>query len=138
MNLLIVNKDNYAANLLKNQLNKFGYNTNIISDISSAANLLQNQKINIIVVDINEKNDQLSINFDDLKKHNKDIIIILTVDFGLVEIAINLCKLHADDYLTKPCSADQLCYTIEKIHKIKELKNENALLKEKIENKTKI
>lgn len=132
MNLLLINNHINFKKLLTYQLEKKGFSIVSKDSLNDAFNILNSRQFEVIVIDLNDKEkfDEKSIAI--LKSKNPDGIIIITVEFEKVDLAINACKMGADDYLSKPASAEQIQFTIEKLLKIKKLKEENKYLKQKL------
>ncbi len=68
-----------------------------------------------------------------LKEIDKDIVVILITAFASVPTAIQALKDGAYDYVTKPVDPDELNNLVKNAIEQKSLKNENYLLKNKIE-----
>ena len=71
----------------------------------------------------------------EIRKINRDVIIIVITAYGSIENAIKACKLGADEYITKPFGIDELIFTIEKAARFKELMSQNRYLKSEIKEK---
>ena len=134
MNLLIINKDIDAANLLKYQIEKNNFSATHLENSNKAIEICQSYFFDVIVFEFDEKHNLDSNLFKDLKETNPELIIILTVEFGSVDNTIKACKNVADDYLSIPFGAEHLIFTIEKVKNTKELIKENELLQRKLKN----
>ena len=135
MRIILITKDTNEAKLLNFQLEKKGFRITHNETVEDALKLCQTQKCDIIIINIEN-----FVNFDNeylkiFKENNPEILIILTVEFGSVDMAIHACKQGADDYITKPFAIEHLLYTIEKLKKMRELINENQLLQQKLKNR---
>ncbi len=71
----------------------------------------------------------------EIRKINRDVIIIVITAYGSIENAIKACKLGADEYITKPFGIDELIFIIEKAVRFKELISQNRYLKSEIKEK---
>lgn len=66
-----------------------------------------------------------------IKYSSKTKVIMITA-YGSVTTAVEAMKQGAFDYLTKPFSMDELLIIVKRLIEMRELENENLLLKEKI------
>ena len=115
MNLLIINKDINATNLLRFQLEKNNYIVTHTENYESIVDINQKYLFDVIVADFDQNNKFEENVFQKLKEINPEIIIILTVDFEYVDAAIKARKKDANDYIIKPFSAEHRMFTIEKV-----------------------
>ena len=134
MDLLLINSDFNLKKLLTYHLEKKGFSIESRDSLLDSLEIINSKSFKVIVIDLIDQNNLDEKNLNILKLKNPDVIIIITVEFGKVDLAIKACKMGADDYLTKPVGAEQIQFTIEKIQKIKKLKNENKYLKQKLNN----
>ncbi len=138
MNLLIVNKDINATNLLRFHLEKNNFTITHTEIYENIVEINQKHFFDVIVADFDQNNKFEENIFQKLKEINPEIIIILTVEFGNVDNAIKACKSGADDYITRPFGTEYLMFTIEKVIRTKELIKENEILQKKLNNKNHI
>lgn len=68
----------------------------------------------------------------EVRRLNKDAVVIIITAFGTIENAIEACALGADDYVTKPFSREQLRFVLEKALRLRNLKAENLRLKSEL------
>ena len=71
----------------------------------------------------------------EIRKINKDVIIIVITAYGSVESAVKACKLGADEYIAKPFGIEELIFIIEKAVRFKEIVLQNMYLKYEIKEK---
>jgi two-component system, NtrC family, response regulator len=70
-----------------------------------------------------------------LKGIKPAIVVIVMTAFGSIDTAVNAMKLGAFDYLTKPFNTDEIFIILDRIEELKSIKNENKILRDKIEKK---
>ncbi|VAW26376.1 Two-component system response regulator protein, partial [hydrothermal vent metagenome] len=70
-----------------------------------------------------------------IKQLNANIIVIVMSAFGTVDVAVEAMKLGAFDYLTKPFNTDEIFIILNKIKEVTSIKEENRILRKKIEKK---
>lgn len=69
------------------------------------------------------------------KRYSPDTMVILITAFGSVDTAVSAMRIGAYDYITKPFSMDELLLMVRRAARIKNLEQENELLKEQMEGK---
>ena len=90
-------------------------------------------KPNLVITDIKMPGiDGLEL-LERLKNLDQNICVIVMTGFGTIDIAVNAMKLGAFDYLTKPFNAEEIFILIDKFKEILSLKNENKILRERID-----
>jgi DNA-binding NtrC family response regulator len=70
-----------------------------------------------------------------IKEINPDIDVVIITAFGNVQDAVDLMKLGAYDYLTKPVDLDELDSILERLKEKRYLQSENKMLKQQLEEK---
>jgi len=68
----------------------------------------------------------------EIRKLNKDVLIIVITAYGSVDSALKACKLGANEYITKPFGIEELIFLIEKAIRFKEILSQNLFLKSEI------
>jgi NtrC-family two-component system response regulator AlgB len=69
----------------------------------------------------------------ELKRHDRDAIIVLMTAYGTVQNAVAAMKAGAYDYLSKPFSLDQIQHTVERALEVSRLRAENQALRNTVE-----
>jgi DNA-binding NtrC family response regulator len=70
-----------------------------------------------------------------IKEINPEIDVVIVTAFGNVQDAVDLMKLGAYDYLTKPVDLDELDSILERLKEKRYLQSENKMLKQQLEEK---
>jgi len=102
INLLIVEDEQRLADILKKQFEESGFNTEIAYDGYIGKQLVEKNKYNLIILDINLP---LINGYDlckEIRKTNNQIPIIMLTAFGTPDNEITGFELGADDYIVKP------------------------------------
>ncbi len=117
MNILIIDDEKSQVELLKGFLKKQRYNVFATTNPKEALKLIKYRYINLVISDLKMP----EISGDELlrriKNINPDIKFILITAYGTIEKAVEIMKLGADDFITKPINLEEL---LEKIKKIEE------------------
>jgi two-component system, OmpR family, copper resistance phosphate regulon response regulator CusR len=102
INILIVEDERRLAEILKKQLEEFGFNAEIAFDGYVGKQLIEKNKYNLIILDINLP---LINGYDlckEIRKTNNKIPIIMLTAFGTPDNKIAGFDAGADDYIVKP------------------------------------
>lgn len=100
--ILIVEDEQRVAELLKKQLDELGFETDISLDGYVGKQLLENNRYNLIILDINLP---LINGYDlckEIRKTDKNIPIIMLTAFGTPDNKLAGFDAGADDYVLKP------------------------------------
>jgi len=102
INILIVEDEQRLADILKKQLEESGFNAEIAYDGYVGKQLVERNKYNLIILDINLP---LINGYDlcrEIRKTNSNIPIIMLTAFGTPDNKIAGFNVGADDYIVKP------------------------------------
>ena len=102
INILIVEDEQRLAEILKRQLEDTGFNAEIAYDGYVGKQLVEKNKYNLIILDINLP---LINGYDlcrEIRKTNNNIPIIMLTAFGTADNKIAGFDVGADDYILKP------------------------------------
>jgi len=102
VNILIVEDEQRLADILKKQLEESGFFAEIAYDGYSGKQLVEKNKYNLIILDINLP---LINGYDlckEIRKTNSNIPIIMLTAFGSPDNKITGFDVGADDYIVKP------------------------------------
>jgi two-component system, OmpR family, copper resistance phosphate regulon response regulator CusR len=102
VNILIVEDEQRLADILKRQLEESGFLTEIAYDGYIGKQLVEKNKYNLIILDINLP---LINGYDlckEIRKTNSNIPIIMLTAFGSPDNKITGFDVGADDYIVKP------------------------------------
>ena len=133
--ILIVDDEPTILNLLNKLLVGQGYDTTPASNGEKALHLLQTEKFDLMVSDIN----MTPINGIELlrKAAEKwpDMGVIMLTAYGTVATAVEAIKEGAFDYITKPFKLDELVLTVQRALAYRNAISENKDLKTRLEYK---
>jgi DNA-binding response OmpR family regulator len=114
--ILIVDDDVNLCTVLSEELKTVGYETSYLTDGEEVAKVLQNQKVDLLLLDLKMPGTD---GFELLQKINlhrnsHPKIIVLTA-YADVKSAIESARLGATDFISKPYDFDELLITIRKV-----------------------
>ena len=127
--ILVVDDEQSIREFLELLLSKEGYSVRTASSAMEATKLLDSEKFDLIFLDIQMP--QIS-GLDALvtfKKMDPTIEIIVITAFGSTEIAIDVIKKGAYDFMSKPFKIENLLITTKKALEKRKLAYENLMLK---------
>ncbi len=132
MKTLLVDDDINLTKVLSYQLQQVGYQVTVAHSGKEGLELFKKQVFPLIISDIQMPDlDGIRL-LEEIRAIDHDAVFILITAFGSIDQAVKACELGADDYLTKPFSREQLIFTIEKALRIRQLEQENQLLKQEL------
>lgn len=114
--ILIVDDDVNLCTVLSEELKAVGYETSYLTDGEEVANVLQNQKVDLLLLDLKMPGTdgfQLLQKIN-LHRNSHPKIIVLTA-YADVKSAIESARLGATDFISKPYDFDELLITIRKV-----------------------
>lgn len=114
--ILIVDDDINLCTVLSEELNAVGYETSYLTNGEEAAKVLQDQKVDLLLLDLKMPGTD---GFELLQKinnhHNSHPKIIVLTAYADVKSAIESARLGATDFISKPYDFDELLITIRKV-----------------------
>ncbi len=108
INILIVEDEQRLAEILKRQLEDSGYTAEIASDGYVGKHMVEKNRYNLIILDINLP---LMNGYDlckEIRKTNHDIPIIMLTALGTTDNKVTGLESGADDYILKPFDLREL------------------------------
>ena len=129
--IIIVDDEDKERRVISLSL-KENYNILLAQNGKQAIELINNNRIHLILTDFNmpEMNGLELLRW--AKENYKTIPVIIMTAFGSIENAVEAMKMGALDYISKPIKIDELETVIEKSLQFGKLLEENLSLKEKI------
>lgn len=119
--------------LLKNN----GYEADIASDGVEALDLYRENDYSLVVSDIAMPSMTGLDLTKRLKEINEEAHVVLFTGYSSIETAVEAIKNGAEEYLVKPVDNEQLLLIVDRIHKLVELKTNNAILRQAMSGKEK-
>ena len=133
--ILIVDDEKNIRHALKSLLMDEGYRISEASSGDEALTFLQKYRPDIILLDIWMPGlDGLEV-LQKIKTMDQSISVLMMSGHGTIETAVRATKLGAYDFIEKPLSIDRLLISIGNVLSIQKLKEENKILREKVDQK---
>jgi DNA-binding NtrC family response regulator len=132
--ILIVDDEPDIRQLLSEILEDEGYSVSIAESGSEARKRLNEQRPDLILLDIwMPDEDGISLLKDWLKNGYLDCPVIMMSGHATIETAVEATRLGAHDFLEKPLSMAKLLVTVERALEAARLRKENIGLKRRVE-----
>lgn len=131
--ILVVDDEKIVRESLFNWFEDEGYSVDTAEDATEALKKFDRGKYDLILLDMKMPGMSGIELLQKIKEIDKDCIVILITAFASVPTAIKALKEGAYDYVTKPVDPDELSNLVKNAIEKKSLKDENYLLKNKIE-----
>lgn len=127
--ILIIEDDKAIVDVLKMILEQDGYRIDFAFNGMAGMERFRESEPDIVLLDIRmPKMDGIEV-LQEIKKINKDSIVVVISGHGNIETAVQTTKLGAYDFIEKPFDVDRLKLTIQNGIKLKSLMNENVMMK---------
>jgi len=121
-NILIIDDDKDVCSVLMKSLKSFGYNTSYSLTGKDGITALKNKDHDVVLLDLILPDINGKEVLTQIRRFNKDIMVIILTAYATVESAIETLKdSRACDYIQKPFNIEELHLVIEKAIRSKEL-----------------
>lgn len=130
--VLVVDDDSLIRKSLYESLRLEGYEVITASDGAEAEEKLKSTPCRVVIADIKMPTMDGVELLRRIKKGHPETEVILITGFGSIESAVEVMKLGAADYITKPIVDDEIKLTIRKVLEHQRLKEENKYLKKEL------
>lgn len=127
--ILVVDDEQSIREFLELLLTKEGYYVKTASSANEAMRQIENEKFDLIFLDIQMPQISGLEALVTFKKMDPTIQIIVITAFGTTEIAVDVIKKGAYDFISKPFKIDNLLIITEKALEKRKLSYENLMLK---------
>ncbi len=136
--ILVVDDDKDLRFNLSSILKDEGYDVLAVEDGKEALKAVQNNSPNLALLDIRlPEMDGMKV-LEEIKKIDKDLIVIMLTAYGEVKSAVQAMNLGAFDYITKPFDNEEILLNIKKALESRSLRIEVEDLRRRLEEKTAI
>ena len=133
INLMLVDDEEIFRKVLSNELSLMGYEVLSLSSGEEACERINRENFDVVLLDIKMPGMGGIEALKAIKDSKPLTEVIMLTGHGTIDNAIKSMKLGAYDYLTKPCSLEELEAIIEKAYEKKYLAQQNIILKQDLE-----
>jgi len=135
VNILIVEDELIAGKVIKDNFKKRGFESTLFVNAEEALVFFHNNLVDIILLDYKLPGMNGEEFFTKIKEINPFVPVVFMTAYSSVDKAVRLLKLGAYDYITKPLEIDELNHIVDKIVEKIKLKDENRVLKDRLQEK---
>lgn len=114
-NLLVVDDDVKLCEVLTEELNEIGYNTNFVTNADQALEFVKSNRVDLMLLDLKMPDKDGFYVLQQLKDVNNNVKTIVLTAFADVNGAMESAKLGALDFISKPYDLDELIISIRKV-----------------------
>jgi DNA-binding NtrC family response regulator len=136
--ILIIDDEDAQREVLSGYIKKKGFKIYSASDGEEGIRIARENTIDIIFSDFKMPGLSGLQVLERVKELNPEISFVIITAFGTVDNAVKAMRMGAYDYITKPVDLDELDLLIERIIDTKNLRSENQLLKDQLQERNKI
>jgi two-component system response regulator HydG len=112
--ILIIDDDTYICNLLENFLKQKGFETSTAYTGNSGLEKLRKEKISLILCDFRLPDADGIKMLTKIKEINNEVPVIFITAYADVRVAVQLMKMGAKDYVTKPIYHEEILQIVKK------------------------
>jgi len=112
--ILIVDDEKLMRISLESQLKKEGYDVKSVDNALDGLKCIKSEEYDVVVTDLRLPNMNGMEFLKEVKKHNRDIIVVIMTAYGTLESAVAATKEGAYDYIAKPFSTDELIIKLQR------------------------
>jgi two-component system NtrC family response regulator len=130
--ILLIDDDINLSKVLSYQLQKGGDEVIVANSGNEGVQQFAANEFDIVITDIQMPDLNGIQVLQEIRRRNRQVVVIIITAHGTIDNAIEACRLGADDYLTKPFGKEQLRFVIEKALKLRQLQQENSQLRQEL------
>ncbi len=134
--ILVVDDEKSMQEFLEILLRREGYDVAVCGSANEAILALESDDFDLVLSDIQMPGMTGLELLDHVKSASPDTLLVLITAYGTTESAVEAMKHGAYDYLTKPCSVDEIRLVVEKALEKRNLSSENVRLRRRLSEQT--
>ncbi len=127
--ILIIDDDKYLQSVLSDTLRLEGYEAIVADDGVKALKEIRTHFPDLILLDIKLPGMNGMKVLEEIKKTDKNLVVIMLTGYGDIKDAVQAMKLGAFDYITKPFKDGEILVNIKKALRTRRLNRKNEELK---------
>lgn len=131
--ILIADDEPLTLELIVERLRTEGYDLEVVSGGEEAIEAARKTSFKILLTDLSMPGMSGMDLLAYFTEHYPETLVIVLTGFGSIETAVEAMRRGAYDYLSKPANIDEILLTLKRAVELKELKEENVLLRSHIQ-----
>lgn len=126
--ILLIDDNQELIQVIAQLLKKEGYQVSVAIDGKSALDKIINEPIDMVLLDLQLPDIKGEEILKKIKEINDEIAVIILTAYGGEQVAVELMKAGAEDFISKPFDNMHLLTSIKEVFKIREAKLEDKKL----------
>src|SRR6267378_6463402 len=132
MNILIVDDEQTIRKTCATVSEQCGMKAVAVATAEEALEILEHSPIDIVLMDLKlQQSNGVELIKQVQDSHPEAAVVVLT-QYGTIESAVEVTRMGAVDYVTKPFRIEELRSRLERVARAVELQQENTLLREQL------
>ena len=131
--ILVVDDEPLTLELIVDGLREEGYGVDLMSNGQDAIAAAEASNYDLVITDLSMPNVSGMEVLAHFTEHCPETLVIMLTGYGTIETAVEAMKRGAFDYLAKPAKLDELLIVLRRAEEVKDLRNENVLLRSQIQ-----
>lgn len=136
LSILFIDDNESQRDILTGFIKKVGYQVTNCDNGEKGIELVKRNCFSLVITDYKMPGMNGLEVLQEVKRINPEIEVILITAFGTIEDSVSAMKQGAWDYLTKPIDLEELKIKLKKLDNYKQLKTENEILHEQMEERS--
>jgi DNA-binding NtrC family response regulator len=133
--ILVVDDEDYMREVVRTALEGVGYEVEEAADGKAALAMLRQHPYDVIITDLRLPRTSGEVILKEATSLSPETVVIVMTGFGNIQSAVEAIRRGAYDYLPKPFQIDELVMRVDKGLEEQQLKSENRLLKDELQDK---
>jgi two-component system response regulator PilR (NtrC family) len=134
--ILVVDDERSMREFLEILLQRQSHQVLSCASVAEALAALEGGEFDLVISDIKMPGSTGLELLTRIKESSPETPVVLITAHGSTESAVEAMKLGAYDYLTKPCSVDEICLVVDKALEKRSLSSENRRLRRELEGRS--
>ena len=132
MNILIVDDEQSIRETCATVSEQCGMKATAVATAEEALEVLEHSAIDIVLTDLKLPRSNGVELLKQVHDRHPEIAVVMLTQYGTIESAVEVTRLGAVDYVTKPFRIEELRSRLERVARAVELQQENRLLREQL------
>ena len=132
MNILIVDDEQSIRETCATVSEQCGMKAAAVATAEEALEVLEHSAIDIVLTDLKLPRSNGVELLKQVHDRHPEIAVVMLTQYGTIESAVEVTRLGAVDYVTKPFRVEELRSRLERVARAVELQQENRLLREQL------
>ncbi len=132
LKILVIDDEKSILKTFKLRLTRWGHEVFLASDGNFGMDLLSQVDCHLVITDMKMPGMPGEKVVELVKENHPETEVVVITGYASVELAVDVMKAGATDFLVKPLNFDQVRIVIDKVSERIALKNENRMLKNRV------